>query len=72
MAGITLEQATEHLNLWLEADKVVSTGQEYYIGNRKMTRADASEIRKNIDYWQHKVTSLSRGGGIKVHQVVPR
>jgi hypothetical protein len=65
MSGITLAQAQERLTAWLEADAAVARNQSYSINNRAMTRADAAEIRKNIDYWQGKVTELkaSPGGG---------
>ena len=46
MAGISLKQAREHLNIWLEADKAVATGQSYSIAGRTLTRSDAAEIRK--------------------------
>lgn len=71
MAGITLEQAQTHLDLWLKADIAVATGQSYEIGSRKLTRADASEIRKNINYWSAKVRSLSSGRGMVFSQGVP-
>jgi len=63
MAGLTLELATERLESWIAADAAVATGQEYEIdtgnGRRRLKRTDAAEIRKNIDYWQAKVTTLS-------------
>ena len=68
MAGITLEQAEAKLAMWLEAEEAVATrGQAYEIGDRKLDRADLGDIRKSIDYWQGKVTSLTgavsgRGG----------
>ena len=60
MAGITLAQAEAQLQLWLGADAAVATGQSYEIGDRKLTRASAGEIRNNIDYWSGKVQTLSR------------
>lgn len=62
MAGITLVQADAHLTAWLDADTAVATGQSYTINGRSLTRADAAEIRLNIDYWQGKVNNLTRGG----------
>ena len=32
MAGITLETAQKHLDVWLEAEMTVATGQSYTIG----------------------------------------
>lgn len=62
MAGITLAQAQAQLDVWLAADTVVATGQSYTIGERSLTRANAREIRENIDFWDGKVQKLSRGG----------
>lgn len=68
MAGITLAQAQERLTAWLEADASVARNQSYSINNRSLTRADAAEIRTNIDYWQGKVEALtaSPAGGRRV------
>ncbi len=67
MAGITLEQARARLAAWLEADAAVARNQAYSDGGRSLTRADAAEIRKNIDYWQLQVERLSSGGrGMRV------
>lgn len=72
MAGITLEQAEAQLASWLAADTAVSQGQAYQIGTRTLTRANASEIRENIQFWDAKVNALSRPvGGIRVRGVTP-
>lgn len=71
MAGITLADAESKLSTWLAADDAVATGQEYYIGTRRLRRADADEIRKNIDYWETKVNKLSRGGGVRITGATP-
>jgi len=71
MAGITLAQAQERLTAWLEADAAVARNQSYSINNRSLTRADAEQIRENIDYWQGKVDKLkaSPGGGARVRYI---
>lgn len=56
---ITLERAKTHLNAWLDAELAVSSAQSYSIGSRTLTRANISEIRKQIDYWQNKVDELT-------------
>lgn len=73
MAGLTLVHAEAHLASWLAADTAVSTGQSYTIGARSLTRANAREIRENIDYWQDKVTRLTPGGvtGIRLRGITP-
>lgn len=76
MAGITLAQAEAELALWLAADAAVSSNQSYSISSgggsgRQLTRADALEIRNNIDYWNGWCCRLSRGG-ISAVQVAPQ
>lgn len=63
MAGITLEVAESKLQLWLDADAAVARNQEFWVENRKVTRTDAREIRRNIDYWQAWVYRLGRVRG---------
>ena len=72
MAGITAAQASSALARWLAADEAVANGQEYTISGRSLTRADAKEIRENIDYWDAKVKELDEGAsGLIVSQVAP-
>jgi hypothetical protein len=52
---ITLERAKLHLGTWLDAELKVSQGQSYSIGSRSLTRANISEIRKQIEYWRNQV-----------------
>lgn len=67
MAGITLAQAQAQLDTWLTANSAVASGQEYEIdtgsGRRRLRRADAAEIRQQIDYWDGKVKSLTPASG---------
>lgn len=76
MAGITLETAKKHLEAWLEAEMTVTTGQSYTIGSRTLTRANLTEIRNAIDYWNGKVNQMENvertGGRNRVRRVVPR
>ncbi len=76
MAGITLETAQKHLDAWLQAELTVTTGQSYTIGSRVLTRANLTEIRNAIDYWNKKVIALDNakkaGGRSRVRRVVPR
>lgn len=76
MAGITLEIAQHHLDAWLTAELEVTTHQSYSIGSRSLTKANLSEIRKQIVFWKNEVTRLEniqkRGGRNRVLRVVPR
>ena len=53
MAAWTLEEARESLKRWLDADAAVATGQEYTIGERSLTRADAATIAQRIKFWKN-------------------
>ena len=72
MAAITLAQAQAKLDLWMAADDAVASGQSYSISGRSLTRANAKEIRDNIDYWERRVNRLSNGnGGIRIRYGTP-
>lgn len=70
MAGITLAQAAAKLATWLDAEDKVAAGQSYSIGDRSLSRANLSEIRESIDYWNRQIQKLSRGG-IRGHGTIP-
>lgn len=76
MAGITLETAQMHLDAWLEAEMQVTNAQSYTIGSRTLTKANLTEIRNAIEYWQQKVTILENlkknNGRSRVKRFVPR
>jgi len=50
--------AQTRLQLWLNAEEAVSSGQAYAIGNRSLTRANLSEITERIGYWQRQVQAF--------------
>ena len=58
MAGLTLAQAESRLAGWLSADNELQTAQTVKFNDRLLTRADAAEVRNNIDYWQKKCQEL--------------
>lgn len=60
MAGITLAQAQAKLDAWLDAETAIAErGQNYSIAGRTLSRANLSEVRESIDYWNKKVETLS-------------
>lgn len=73
---ITKEIAQKHLDEWLEAELVATTGQSYTIGSRALTRANLAEIRNSIDYWDRKLKELENtekhGGKNRMRRAVPR
>ncbi len=76
MAGITLETARQHLEMWLEAEAAIATSQSYTIGTRSLTRANLKEVRDQIKYWENKVVKLEKEAASKgrnrVYRTVPR
>lgn len=62
MAGITLAQAEAQLATWIAADTAVASGQAYSIAGRSLNRANAREIRENIEFWDRQCKRLTRGG----------
>ena len=71
---ITLEDAKENLQIWVDAQKAVATGQSYKIGTRSLTRASLPDILKMIRYWQNVIDELEAGvgRGARVLRGVPR
>ena len=73
MSVITKEMAREMLQLWLDAERAVTTGKSYTIGTRSLTRANLSDIAERIKYWRNELAKLESGRrGIRVVRVVPR
>jgi len=71
---ITIDAAKENLQIWLEAQRAVSTGQSYKIGTRSLTRASLKEINDMIKYWLNVIDQLEAGvgRGARVLRGVPR
>ena len=73
MSGITKDMAREMLQLWLDAERAVTTGQSYKIGTRSLTRSNVSEIAARIKYWRNEIDKLENGRkGARVMRAVPR
>lgn len=62
MAGITQAEAESQLTVWLAASTAVASGQSYSIAGRSLNRANAREIRENIEFWDRQVKRITRGG----------
>jgi len=72
MASITIEQAKVHLSAWLDAELKVTSNQSYTLGRRTLTRANLSEIRKQIEYWRSMVERLENTSKMKGRNRVRR
>ena len=57
---MTLDEAQQHLQAWLNADLALANAKSYQLvtpsGSRTVTRADAQEIQNQIKYWQGQVS----------------
>lgn len=62
MAAITLAQAQAQLDAWLAASLAVASAQSYEIAGRRLTRANAAEISRNIEHWSAQVSILTASG----------
>lgn len=80
MSAITLDQAKQQLQVWLDANIAVSSGQSYSLGtsngNRSLTRANSAEILKQIEFWEKKIATIeaqSKGRSrSKIFRGIPR
>ncbi len=74
--GITLKEAQQRLEMWLNAESEIATSQSYTIGTRSLTRANLKEVRDQIKFWQNKVAELermeSRNGRNRAYRAIPR
>lgn len=71
--NFTVEEAREYLQLWLDAEKAVATGQSYKIGSRSLTRANLTDIAERIKFWRNELAKAQSGRvGARVLRGVPR
>lgn len=70
----TLVEARGYLQIWVDASLAVATGQSYKIGRRELTRANLSEIKKQIDFWRSEIARLESGrkSGMRILRSIPR
>lgn len=69
--SITLTVAQDQLQLWIDCSAKLAQNQSYTIGKRQWTRVDASEVRKNIEYWQDQVERLGGTRRRGVATIIP-
>lgn len=74
MAGWTLEEAQNNLNMWLDAEKAIAGGQSYKIGSRSVSYADLKQVTERINFWRREVSRIESGRKSvnSVRRVVPR
>jgi len=67
-----LAEAREMRAIWLAAEKAIAqTGQSYQVGERRMTRADLPEVRKQVRYYDRMISRLD-GTAPRAKCVIPR
>ena len=73
MSWISIDEARTTLQMWLDAERAVATGQSYKIGTRSLTRANLSDIRESIQFWRREIAKLeAKHTGASVFRAVPR
>lgn len=78
--AISLDIAQKHLEAWLEAELSITTGQSYTMtsanGSRTLTRANLTEVRNSIEYWNKKVEEAKAAqkgkARSRIYRCVPR
>lgn len=55
-----LELALNNYSMWYDANQALSLNKDYEISNgqnskRRLTRADADEVKLNLDYWENEL-----------------
>lgn len=58
---IELQEAKDSLAAWKKASIALATGKSYQINGRSLTRANASEIKDMLLFWQNEVNRLIGG-----------
>ena len=73
MSWISIDEARTTLQMWLDAERAVATGQSYKIGTRSLTRANLADIRESIQFWRREIARLeAKHTGASVFRAVPR
>ena len=74
--AFTVEHCNERLNLWFDAEAAIASGQSYTIDNRRLERANLSQVREQIKFWQSelvKAKAAANGKGRRrTVRIVPR
>jgi hypothetical protein len=68
-----LTLALDNYELWYNANQALSLNKDYEIQNgqsskRRLSRADANEVKMNLDYWENEVARL-QGQSIKTPKI---
>lgn len=76
MAVFSKRICEQQVNIWLEAERAIATGQSYQIGTRMLTRADLKAVREELEYWAGKLAEAEAeekcGGRNRAYRFVIR
>lgn len=74
--AFTAKECRDRLKIWLDAEAAIASGQSYTIDNRRLERANLSQVREQIKFWQKELAKAeareSGRGRRRVTRVVPR
>lgn len=62
---IDLAEARRQIAAWLEASRALAAGGAHSMGDRSLTRADAGEVQRMLDYWtaaERRLLAEAAGG----------
>lgn len=72
----TVIQCIERLEIWLEAEAAIASGQSYMIDNRRLERANLAQVREQIKFWQNELTKAEAAANgrsrRRTMRIVPR
>lgn len=60
MAALTIDQLKARLTAYLAAEVKILEGQSYQIGDRRLQRADLSEVRSEISRLEAQINQAER------------
>lgn len=74
--AFTVIEVKNRLRIWLDAEEAIASGQSYMIDNRRLERANLSQVREQIRFWQRELVKAEAAfagrGSRRVTRVVPR
>lgn len=63
--------ARSRLEAYLKAESAILTSQEYWMGSKRLRRADLEDVQKKITELQREIARLETGGKNKMVRVIP-
>jgi len=74
--AFTVAKCEERLQLWLNAEAAIATGQSYLIDGRRLERANLAQVREQIKFWKREFAAAqARANGKsrrRAVRIVPR